>query len=379
VLAEGSVRVSRLFDARDPVDAWRRQSMLWRSQLSEASWTVLTSTLTTEPCTDPHTRNLDVRVRLIRANGAEDLVWPAPPDPHVPHGGPYRHHEPTSLLDLYRAAAFTHNINSLHVLHAVAPLAKHLPTALETYHVTNNQHTRSAAHTLLALLDPLTPTPFAAPKALVDLLNALPARERTAAADILARLLYHTLPHQPARAVADVLDQLTSLRTTGSRGLGATTWLTLAQCAQALVGLPDTPDAQLKAVTARFGPRASPLDGASPLQRLQCLLIEAGTTATWSAVERPAAATVLTTALELLQQVPSANRPAHTVIELLRLARDLNATAWLAEHAEPLLEALPPGGLLRLRPTDISWLRFTIHSKSLLAELDRIRSCWHRT
>ncbi|MFE4214201.1 helix-turn-helix domain-containing protein [Streptomyces sp. NPDC056844] len=377
VLGEGSVRVSRLFDTRDPLDSWRRQSMLWKSQLSKASWATLIGTLTTELCTDPQTHIPDLRVRLIPADRADGLAWPAHIDPQAPHAGPFRHPQPTNLVDLARSAAFTHDIGLLHVLHAVTPLAHHLPTALDTYHVTDNQHTRSAAHTLLALLDPLTPAVFAAPQALVDLLNALPARERTAAVDILARLLLHALPHQPVRTVADVLDQLTSLRTTGSRGLGATTWLTLAQCAQALIGHPDVPHAQLEAITARFGPLAPSLDGASPLQRLQSLLIEAGTTATWSAVEHPAA-TVLVTALELLQQVPSASRPAHTVIELLRLARDLNAGAWLAEHAEPLLDALPPEGLLRLRPTDISWLRSTIHGESLLAELDRICSYWHR-
>ncbi|MBJ6636941.1 hypothetical protein H4K36_01345 [Streptomyces sp. DHE7-1] len=379
VLAESPLYVSRLFDTRDPLDSWRRQTMLWRSQLREDSWTTLTSTLTTQRCTNPNTGDVDVRVRLIPADRAEDLVWPAHLDPQAPHAGPYRHHQPTSLHDLYRAAVFTHDISSLHVLHAVTPLAQHLPTALETYHITDGQHPRSAANTLLALLAPFTPTPFAAPQALVDLLNALPIRERTAAADILARLLSHALPHQPVRVVADVLDQFTSLRVTGSRGLGATTWLILAQCIQALIGFPDAPHALLESISARFGPHAPALDGASPLQRLQCLLIEAGTTATWNAVERPATATVLTTALELLQQVPLADRPAQTVIELLRLARDLNAADWLADHAEPLLSALTPDGLLRLRPTDVSWLRSTINSERLLAELDRIRSCWQRT
>ncbi|MGW4823480.1 NACHT N-terminal helical domain 7-containing protein [Streptomyces sp. NPDC004227] len=379
VLAKDSVCVSRLFDTRNPIDSWRRQSMLWRSQLSETSWITLTDTLTTELCTDPHTRDPDVRVRLFPPNCADGLVWPANPDPQALHAGPYRHPEPSNLPDLCRAAAFTHDISSLHVLHAVAPLAQHLPTTLETYHVTDDQHTRSAAHTLLALLDPLAPTPFTASAGLLNLLNALPARERTVAADILARFLFHAVTYQPVGAVADVLDQLTSLRATASRGLGVTTWLILAQCAQALIGHPDAPHAQLEAITARFGPQAPALDGAGPLQRLQCLLIEAGTTATWSAVERPAGATVLTTALELLQQVSPVNRPAHTVIDLLRLAQDLDAVDWLAEHAEPLLSALPPDGLLRLRPTDISWLRSIVHNESLLADLDRIRSRWHRT
>ncbi|MEG8281208.1 hypothetical protein Q5694_33805 [Streptomyces sp. AHA2] len=379
VLAEGSVRVSHLLDARDPLDSWRRQSMLWQSQLSKASWATLISTLTTEPCTDPQTSHPDVRVRLTPADHADGLTWPPHPNPQAPHAGPYWQHEPTDILDLHKAAAFTHDTSSLHVLHAVMPLAQHLPTALETYYGTDDQHSHSAAHALLALLNPLTPSAFAATQGLVDLLNTLPAGERTAAADILARLLFHAIPHQPAHAVIHILDQLTSLRVTGSRGLGAPTWLTLAQCTQALIGHPQTPHAQLETITARFGPQAPALDDASPLQRLQCLLIEAGTTATWNAVEHPAAATVLTTALELLQQIPSANRPAHIVIELLRLAKDLDASDWLSEHAEPLLEALPPDGLLRLRPTDIDWLRPTIHNESLLAGLDRIRSLWHRT
>ncbi|MFE6475659.1 NACHT N-terminal helical domain 7-containing protein [Streptomyces rochei] len=379
VLAEGSVPVSHLFDAPDPLDAWRRQSMLWRSRLSEASWTVLTSTLTTQTSADPHSRFPDVRIRLIPTSYREDLISPAPENPHASPGAPYRHYEPASITDLYKAAAFTHDINSLHILHAVAPLANLLPTALETYHVTDNKDNRSAAHTLLTLFDPLAPTPFAAPQALVDLLNALPAAERTAAVDILARFLFHALPHQPARTVADLLDHLTSLRATSSRGMRTSTWLTLAQCTQAIIGHPDVPTAQLEAITARFNSQAPALDGASPIHRLQSLLIEASTTATWSVVERPDAATVLTTALDLLQQVPSSDQPAHMVIDLLRLAQDLNATDWLAEHAEPLLQALLPDGLSRLRPTDISWLRFFIHSESLLAELDRIHSSWHRT
>ncbi|MFH9431914.1 helix-turn-helix domain-containing protein [Streptomyces sp. NPDC017615] len=377
VLAGDSVSASSLFDTRNPIDSWRRRSMLWRSQLSETSWMNLTDTLTTELCTDPHA-DRDVRVLLLPPNWPDGLVWPANSDPQAVHTGPYRHPEPSKLPDLYKAATFTHDVSSLHVLHAVAPLAQHLPTTLETYHVTDDQHARSAAHTLLALLDPLASTPFDLPR-LLDLLNALPARERMAVADILARSLFHAVAHQPVGTVADVLDQLTSLRATASRGLGVTTWLILAQCTQALIGHPDAPHAKLAAITSRFGPQAPALDGAGPLQRLQCLLIEAGTTATWSAVERPPGVTVLTTALELLQQVSPVNRPTHTVIDLLRLAQDLDAVDWLAEHAEPLLSAFPPVGLLRLRPTDVSWLRSVVHDESLLADLDRICSHWRRT
>ncbi len=45
------------------------------------------------------------------------------------------------------------------------------------------------------------------------------------------------------------------------------------------------------------------------------------------------------------------------MVGLLRLARDLGADDWLAQHAAPLLKTLTRDGLHRLRPTDVDWLQ----------------------
>ncbi|MFI1487981.1 helix-turn-helix domain-containing protein [Streptomyces sp. NPDC020747] len=379
VLATNRIRVSCLLGKRSTVDSWRRQTQLWRSQLSETSWTALTSALTTEPCTDPDSQRQDLQVSLTTPDSVNRLAWSVHPGSNDSSARTFRHKEETNPGQMYRTAAFMHDTSALHVLHALAPMMQQLPATLETYRLQDNQNSLSAAHALIALLGRPTPTTVAAPTDLLPLLNALPAQERAAATDILALHLLHARAHLPVGVVTDVLDQLTSPQFTRSHGLSAETWLVLAQCTQALIGHPDATQAQLNAITGRFGPHAPPLDGAGPLDRLLCLLTEADTTAIWSGVERPPATTALTDALDLLHQIPPANRPPHAVVGLLRLARDLDADDWLTEHAEPLLRTLTPEGLLRLRPTDINWLSPVVRDERLLTDLDHIRRRWHQT
>ncbi|UXX97326.1 hypothetical protein N7U49_46665 [Streptomyces sp. AD2-2] len=76
----------------------------------------------------------------------------------------------------------------------------------------------------------------------------------------------------------------------------------------------------------------------------------------WHAADHPPAQAVLTEGITLLERIPHPRTP-QAVVGLLRLARDLGADDWLAQHAAPLLKTLTRDGLHRLRPTDVDWLQ----------------------
>ncbi|MFM9613796.1 NACHT domain-containing protein [Streptomyces niveiscabiei] len=335
VLAGDGILASQLLDGADPVTAWRRHALLWRSQLGDASWESLVRAVTVTPVPG------DLRITLGGGEG-------------VPH----------------REAAFLCDVRTQRLLHAVAPLLHRLPTALDTHH-----EGVSAAHALTALLSRGTPRPPY--EELLALLEELPGDSRPEAADIPARHLLHAAPALPAATVTDLLDQLTMTRFTGSGGLRAHTWVTLAHCLTDLIGRPDAPQDRLARVARRFGPDAAALrNEASPVDQLLCLLAEAETTFLWHRADRADAHTVLSEALALLHRTPPAGRPPHATVALLRLAHDLGARTWLTAHAEPLLAALAPPGLARLRPSDIAWLHPHIRDPGLLAALRLIPARW---
>ncbi|MGI5380613.1 hypothetical protein ACQEV2_41705 [Streptomyces sp. CA-251387] len=210
------------------------------------------------------------------------------------------------------------------------------------------------------------------------MLQSLSGDERLLAADILGCHLLHAATGLPASTAIDILDQLTSPQFTGAGGLSAPTWLVLAQCVHELAGRPDIPHDQLSRITRRFGHRAPALDtGGDPLTRLLCLLTEAQTSTMWHATDHPPGQAALTEASTLLERLPHP-RPPQAVIGLLRLARDLGADDWLAQHAEPLLKTLTPDGLQRLRPTDIDWLQPLVRDATLLDELNLITRRWRQ-
>lgn len=382
VLAHSTVLASTVAGTRNTADRWRRCTLLWRSQFSDASWDAFTRTLTAEPFTDPATGHRDLNVGLATHRPVQELGWAvslASQDDTTAQT--FHHLEGAAPADLYRSAAFTYDLGAQHVLHAVAPVLHRMPAALEIYHGVDRQRSLSLAHALICLLyrPADEPWPPGAPYAeLLLMLQSLSGDERLLAADILGRHLLHAATDLPASTVIDILDQLTTPQFTGAGGLSAPTWLALAQCVNDLAGHPDIPHDQLSRITRRFGHRAPALEtGGDALTRLLCLLTEAQTSTMWHAADHSPGQVALTEANTLLERLPHP-RPPQAVIGLLRLARDLGADAWLAQHAEPLLKTLTPDGLQRLRPTDIDWLQPLVCDVTLLDELNLVTRSWRQ-
>ncbi|RZB19609.1 hypothetical protein StrepF001_12850 [Streptomyces sp. F001] len=376
VLAHSTLRASTVVGTRNTADRWRRHTLLWRSQFSDGSWDAFTRILTAEPFTDPATGRGDLHVGLSTSRPEQELAWAvnlATRDDTTAQT--FHHRDGAAPASLYRPAAFTYDLGAQHVLHAVAPVLHQMPAALETYHGVDRTRSLSLAHALICLLyrpanDPWPPgAPYAE---LLLMLRSLSGNERLLAADILGRHLLHAAADLPVATVSDILDQLTTTQFTGAGGLSARTWLVLAQCVNDLAGRPDVPHDQLGRITRRFGPDAPALDaGGDPLTRLLCLLTEAQTSTMWQAADHPPGRAVLTEGITLLERIPHP-RPPQAAVGLLRLARDLGADDWLAQHAESLLITLSRGGLQRLRPTDVDWLQTIVRDASLLAELSTV-------
>ncbi|MFF7967059.1 hypothetical protein ACFZC3_17060 [Streptomyces sp. NPDC007903] len=293
----------------------------------------------------------------------------------------FHHRDGADPASLYRPAAFTHDLGTQHVLHAVAPILHRTPTALETYHGVDRQHSLSLAHALVCLLYRPANEPWPPGVPYVEtlrMLQNLTGDERLLAADILGRHLLHAATDLPANTVIDILDHMTSPQFTRAGGLSASAWLVLAQCVHELAGRPDIPHDQLSRITRRFGPRAPALNtGGDPLTRLLCLLTEAQTSTMWHGADHPPGEAALTEASTLLERLPHP-RPPQVTVGLLRLARDVGADDWLALHAEPLLETLTVDGLQRLRPTDIDWLQPLVRDEALLDELNLVTRRWRQ-
>ncbi|BAC67924.1 MULTISPECIES: NACHT domain-containing protein [Streptomyces] len=382
VLAHPTLRASALVGSRNTVDCWRRHTLLWRSQFSDGSWDAFTRALAAEPFTDPATGRRDLLVGLSTHQPEQELAWTvnlATRDDTTAQT--FQHLDGTAPAGLYRPAAFTYDLGAQHVLHAVAPVLHQMPAALETYHGVDRTRSLSLAHALISLLyrpanDPGPPgTPYAE---LLLMLRSLSGDGRLLAADILGRHLLHAAADLPAATVIDILDQLTTIQFTSAGGLSARTWLVLAQCVSDLAGRPDIPHVQLGRITRRFGADAPALDASGdPLTRLLCLFTEAQTSTMWHAADHPPGQAVLTEGITLLERIPHP-RPPQAVVGLLRLARDLGADDWLAQHAEPLLKTLTHDGLHRLRPTDVDWLQPLVHDASLLDELNLVTRRWRQ-
>ncbi|OHX06417.1 NACHT domain-containing NTPase [Micromonospora sp. WMMB235] len=157
--AAGEVTGHELFpEAVAPVDEWRAQVGLWRSQLAADEWDSLADLLALERTGEASTR--DVRIRV---DGR--LAVPPEPDPGwvsgLPTGGPGSGYRlPVEVLTrLRRAAHLSCDRGETMLLHALEPMIDQLHTALTAYQTPAGGPAFSAARALLtAWLLPLRPT-----------------------------------------------------------------------------------------------------------------------------------------------------------------------------------------------------------------------------
>ncbi|MET9088973.1 hypothetical protein ABZX77_45055 [Streptomyces sp. NPDC004237] len=368
------LRISRIVGEYATLDHWHRHTRLWRSQLSDTSWNALITSLNTRPVTDKDSR--DLHMLPASAPTALNLAWAL--NLTTPATSPAIVHiteEQPLTQRLHANAAFTWEPDLHILLHAVAPLLDQIPEAFETHHVPDETRSTSAAHSLISLL--FRPASHTSYTDLLPFLHAFQAGDRSLTADIVARHLRDAATALPAATALALLDALTSPQITGSGGVKAHTWLVLTDCLIQLAARTDISHEQLRLITGRFRPQAPALGNDTTAElRLLSLLKEAQTTHLWQGARRTDAQTTLDAAMTLLDQIPPTQQPRTLVIGLLRLARDLRADDWLEEHSEPLLLALDSDGLQHLRPTDIDWLRPTLHDPALRAHLDRIEASW---
>jgi hypothetical protein len=157
--AAGPLRASELFDG-EPVSGWKRQVMLWRSQLLWDEWQSLVGLLTLDRIWTGDTRDVVV--------GVDDSTFRTPPIDlywtyEIPPGDPRR-----GTLGMVASRDTEYLRRRTHILcrtsddaivHSLEPLSAALPDAGRTLVGRTGEPLHSVAHTLLALwlLDPDVP------------------------------------------------------------------------------------------------------------------------------------------------------------------------------------------------------------------------------
>ncbi|MDQ7903956.1 hypothetical protein RB614_05395 [Phytohabitans sp. ZYX-F-186] len=149
VHAAGPLRASEFVDG-EPVSGWKRQAMLWRSQLLWDEWQSLVDVLTLERIWDGDARDVVV--------GADDGTFQTPPiDLHwtydIPPGDPRRGRiEMMASRDTEYLRRRTHLLcrtSDDAVVHSLEPIEATLPNASRTMADLPGEPLRSVAHVLL--------------------------------------------------------------------------------------------------------------------------------------------------------------------------------------------------------------------------------------
>ncbi|MGK3202642.1 hypothetical protein ABFJ78_16020 [Amycolatopsis sp. MEPSY49] len=141
VLASGRLPVDDLFpDATEPVDAWRRLTLLWRSQLPGEGWKELIHLFTVERAWRDGRRTADiVPMRSADATWHPDTYWTYG---RYPPGHPMRPVEQADRLGWFEGTyGYLRNQGRFHceadddvVVHALDPFHPHLRAAVFTFH-----------------------------------------------------------------------------------------------------------------------------------------------------------------------------------------------------------------------------------------------------
>ncbi|MEU8759950.1 helix-turn-helix domain-containing protein [Streptomyces sp. NPDC048659] len=352
-------------------DAWARWSHLWRSQFSDASWTSFTRFLAVR-------RAGGLRERWIglRAEGSAetDSAWSVA----VPtsRAGGFHTPDARSVAELARRVTFLGDADAAELFHALVPLLSRLPGALRTYVADPAGDVRSSAHALTNLVSGGRQKAGDVTAAYADLLAMLPhlsEEDRPKMSEILARQLTEDAAVLPGPTVLALLRALTlPAVTSADRHRLVPVWRMLIGCVHSLVGRPDVPQPELDLAAARL---SDFLWGAERHQGLAAVIAQADTTQVWRHTASGTTDGTLSRHAVALSGAPPTERPFLTV-GLLRLARELGRTDWLAEHAEPLLLTLDLASLGRLRATDVDALLPLVHDTALRQLLTRIRSVW---
>ncbi|WBO66630.1 NACHT domain-containing protein [Streptomyces camelliae] len=382
VLAAGEVYASAFVGTGDLVDGWRRQVLLWQSQLSSESWDLLSSALHPERCERDGKPDLRISTRQAPLLHHE-LNWQL-----GAFGGQLGSSlmlpedvAPSGLSGTERRVMFVGDSDAELLLHAVHPLLHQMSGTLRSHLLDAGGSVRSAAQSLVALLSRDRYDTLALPDLYLRCLRHLEHltdHERIRYLEAVVCQLRHD---------ADILsdDALLHLVLRLDESLGDGGFVTAA-AQRALLdfihsvvgrggGMLAVELASLQDTIYRIEHGDKDND---PLDRLLRLTKVGRSSGTWLlVVGRGKAATPLfDDVLAGLDLTMAAARHPSAVIDLLRLAADLGLDDWLAGNAARLLAALPAEAFALLRPTDLPHLRAALPEGAYAAEFARLERIW---
>ncbi|OPG01935.1 hypothetical protein B1R27_34870 [Streptomyces sp. GKU 895] len=366
VLAAGAVHASRLVDDRDDLlGEWRRHARGWQAQLSPSSWELLTSTLTLEPCP----RELSVAGQVTVADDLRISTTYTPRDHHElrwPERLPELYVSNTA--DLVRRVMFTADADAELLLHHSYSLLSRFPRATAP----EDGEVRSPAELLLTLLVKDVIPPLTLPDLYVRCLNQsgwLPRDEAVPYLEAVLRQLAHDAPSMPDDALALVLSTLHRMATAGMSGLAPVLVELLLPCVRDALGRTSPHLAEvLDSLRVYF-------DGHDAIH----LTLLGHSTYTWQwtgpLYGAEAAHRLDGVLADLDLRETAASRPA-ALVDLLRLAAELDLGHWLSAHAAEILSALPAEAFGLLRPSDLGPLRAALEKGEYEAEFQEVERTW---
>ncbi|MER5580658.1 hypothetical protein ABT090_03210 [Streptomyces asoensis] len=365
--AGAGLHASDFLGADDLVDRWRRQTLLWQSQLSRESWDVYTSLLRPERVwraaaggsgggPRPDLRLGTGRVPFVQ----HDLGWPlgfadtGGSAPLTVDAG-----AEDDVPNVARRVMFGGERDAELLLDVVHPLLHRLPSALRTHGADRDGHLRSAGQALAALLARDVYDDALLPDLYVRCLNAvlaLPAGEADLVLEAVCQRLGHDADGMSDDELHTVIGHLNGcLERVGAGSSRAA----VAVCVERVLGRGDRAlGAEVAALQAYA--LQDPLTDPVMLVRLTRAGRSAAFLGTLHRRGRDRLVGVFDACVDdPVLPVIAACHP-FAVIELLRLARELGLDDWLAARTAELLVLLPDNAFGLLRPSDLGFLRDAI-------------------
>ncbi|WP_159403663.1 XRE family transcriptional regulator [Streptomyces sp. NRRL S-646] len=374
VLAVGEVSASQLLGSVVDLDiGWRRHAMGWQAQMSQESWDLLCSTLRVHHGERPWTYDA--------TEEAADLLITTESRPLVPHELDRNRlalvSSKSNTEAVIRRVTFTGDGDTELLLHTCYPLLAQLPGAVAGI---GPPDIRSPAQTLLALLIRDVEIPLTLPDLYVTCLNqldTLTALEATVYLEALLRQLVHDAPAMPVGDLARVLPRLhEALNRTGTN-TKAMSQLALRCIRDALDRGNDRLNEVLDPFRTFFVESEDP--GTGGRFALHDVRHMSHSTHTWQWAGCPrgkAAARELDNLLAHLDLAHTGLASPEVLIDLLRLAAELDLRDWLSAHADDILGALPLEAFGLLRPSDLRPLRAALPNGAYEAEFREVEWTW---
>jgi len=223
VLAANEVHASTFLPGDGITDLWRRQAMMWQSQLSANSWDLYSSTLSIERfwhsatlgSGDPREelristdRVPFVHHELSWALGFQDSKMSGPGANWLTEGSA------DELSNTVRRVMFVGDQDAELLLHVAYPLLRQMPSSLRAYHIDDEGQMRSAAQSLVALLTQdvyhfeVLPDLY---DRCLSITEALSARDVDIYINQVFRQLIHDIPSLTDKMLASILCRIAEL------------------------------------------------------------------------------------------------------------------------------------------------------------------------